>query len=56
MTGQRRSPASGSGRRDGTFWVPDLAKTADLSRGTSNLATMPRAGNVSTDTRAGRLG
>ena len=56
MTGQRRSPASESGRRDGTLKVPDLAKTADLSRGTSNLVTVPRAGNVSSDTRAGRLG
>ena len=56
MTGQRRSPASGSGRRDGTRVVPDLAKTADLSRGTSNLVTVPRAGNVSSDTRAGRVG
>lgn len=36
--------------------VPDLAKTADLSRGTSNLALVPRAGNVSTDTRAGSSG
>jgi hypothetical protein len=56
MTGQRRSPASGSGRRDGISPVPDLAKTADLSRGASNLATVPRAGNVSTDTRAGDSG
>ncbi len=56
MTGQRRSPASGSGRRDGILRVPDLAKTADLSRGASNLATVPRAGNVSTDTRAGLAG
>jgi hypothetical protein len=56
MTGQRRSPASESGRRDGVHEAPDLAKTADLSRGTSNLATVPRAGNVSSDTRAGRTG
>jgi hypothetical protein len=56
MTGQRRFPASESGRRDGIQVVPDLAKTADLSRGASNLASVPRAGNVSSDTRAGRLG
>lgn len=30
-----------------------LALTADGSRGTSNLATVPRAGNISSDTRAG---
>lgn len=56
MTGQRRSPASGSGRRDGITPVPDLATTADPTRGTSNLATVPRAGNVSSDTRAGLPG
>lgn len=56
MTGQRRSPASESGRRDGTPMVPDLASTADPTRGTSNLASVPRAGNVSRDTRAGHSG
>jgi len=30
--------------------------TADRSHGASNLATVPRAGNVSSDTRAGRIG
>jgi hypothetical protein len=30
-----------------------LPKTADQSHGSSNLATQPRAGNISTDTRAG---
>ncbi|HSH21885.1 MAG TPA: hypothetical protein VK992_04595 [Candidatus Caenarcaniphilales bacterium] len=30
-----------------------LSVTADESRGSSNLATRPRAGNISTDTRAG---
>ena len=54
MTGQRRPPASESGRRDGAPEVPDLATTADVSRGANNLATVPRAGNVSSDTRAGR--
>ena len=36
--------------------VPNLASTADASRGTGNLATVPRAGNLSSDTRAGRPG
>jgi hypothetical protein len=36
--------------------VPDLAKTADDTHGASNLATVPRAGNISCDTRAGRPG
>jgi hypothetical protein len=54
MTDRRRSPAPESGRRLRTFTVPDLAMTADDSRGMSNLATVPRAGNISTDTRAGR--
>ncbi len=36
--------------------VPNLASTADASRGTSNLATVPRAGNLSSDTRAGKPG
>ena len=54
MTDRRRYPAPESGRRYGTDRVPDLAKTADASRGVSNLATRPRAGNISTDTRAGR--
>ncbi|HEY2887456.1 MAG TPA: hypothetical protein VGJ17_02490 [Candidatus Limnocylindrales bacterium] len=56
MTVQRRFPASESGRRQGILEVPDLATTADVSRGVSNLATVPRAGNVSSDSRAGRAG
>ena len=56
MTDRRRSPAPLSGRRIGFSTVPDLANTADVSRGASNLATVPRAGNLSTDTRAGRAG
>jgi len=36
--------------------VPNLAQTADVSRGASNLATVPRAGNISRDTRAGSPG
>jgi len=31
-----------------------LPITADLSNGFANLATKPRAGNISTDMRAGR--
>jgi hypothetical protein len=56
MTDRRRSPAPESGRSNGILEVPDLASTADASRGTSNLVTVPRAGNLSTDTRAGRSG
>jgi hypothetical protein len=33
--------------------VSTLPITADASRGSSNLATAPRAGNISSDTRAG---
>lgn len=39
----RRTPHTGAG----------LRVTADETRGTSNLATRPRAGNISTETRAG---
>jgi hypothetical protein len=39
----RRSPHQGA----------DLHVTADATHGTSNLATRPRAGNISTETRAG---
>jgi len=51
--GRHRTPASVSGRRHGILEIPDLAKTADDARGMSNLGTVPRAGNISTDTRAG---
>ncbi len=54
--GRHRTPALDSGRRHGIVEVPDLAKTADDARGMSNLATVPRAGNISTDTRAGARG
>lgn len=33
-----------------------LPITADADRGSSNLASIPRAGNVSSDMRAGRSG
>ncbi len=39
----RRTPTGGAA----------LRMTADATRGTSNLATRPRAGNISTETRAG---
>jgi hypothetical protein len=54
---QRRNPEHLTGRSRRTFervrWLP---MTADQSRGSSNLATIPRAGNLSSDTRAGRPG
>ncbi len=56
MTGQHRSPAPETGRSPGPLEVPDLTTTADASRGQSNLASVPRAGNISTETRAGRTG
>ena len=56
MTYQLRSPAPESGRQRSTLVVASLALTADDSRGCSNLATVPRAGNISSDTRAGRVG
>lgn len=33
-----------------------LPMTEDATRGTSNLALVPRAGNISSDTRAGTCG
>lgn len=36
--------------------IAPLPMTADQSRGSSNLATIPRAGNISSDARAGRPG
>ncbi len=33
-----------------------LPMTVDATRGSSNLATVPRAGNISSDTRAGTPG
>ena len=32
-----------------------LPSTADLTHGSNNLATKPRAGNISSDTRAGAV-
>jgi hypothetical protein len=34
-------------------WSWTLPSTVDQSHGSSNLETLPRAGNVSSDTRAG---
>jgi hypothetical protein len=51
---ERRSPFHGklrsirSSDEDRT-----LLQTADMTCGMSNLASVPRAGNISTDTRAG---
>src|SRR5215208_7934779 len=53
MTDRRRSPAPETGRRIAVPQAANLAQTADASRGASNLAAVPRAGNLSTDTRAG---
>lgn len=50
----RNSQSSSASRRP---WM--LLQTADGSSGMSNLQTVPRAGNISSDTRAGiavRLG
>jgi hypothetical protein len=40
---RRRTPSDGV----------TLQSTADVTRGCTNLATRPRAGNISTETRAG---
>ena len=56
MSDQRRSPERETGRQPRTHEVPDLTTTADAERGSDNLATVPRAGNLSSDTRAGRPG
>ena len=53
---QRRNPARQTGRHERTPEVPDLTQSADASHGMSNLASRPRAGNMSTDTRAGSPG
>jgi hypothetical protein len=54
VTDDRRQP----GPRDHRSTTADeaarvLPNTADETHGTSNLASRPRAGNISTDTRAG---
>lgn len=47
-----RIPTLGRAARAVTPRVTPM--TADGDRGAANLATVPRAGNVSSDTRAGR--
>lgn len=57
MTDQHRrlrASRDRSGRADP--YLPTLPSTADASRGTSNLVTTPFAGNISSDTRAGKTG
>lgn len=49
-----RTPERQTGRDAQDVVVLPLPTTADKSCGSSNLATRPRAGNLSTDTRAGR--
>lgn len=53
----RRNPDRGSRNAIGTSRTPGgldtLPCTADETHGMTNLATRPRAGNISTDTRAG---
>jgi hypothetical protein len=44
---------SGPARLDRLSTLP---ATVDATRGSSNLATIPRSGNISTDARAGRFG
>lgn len=50
----RRRPRTEAARSAWGDVIPPLPITADASGGTTNLATVPRAGNISTDTRAGR--
>jgi hypothetical protein len=56
MWDQRRHPLDRTARSDRHVLVSSLPATADVTRGSSNLATIPRAGNISTDTRAGSSG
>ena len=54
MTDRDRSQRTSPGRSGGTdLALSTLPTTADETRGSSNLATTPFAGNVSNDTRAG---
>jgi hypothetical protein len=47
--------ASGHGSRRRPIVVRRLTASEDASRGVSNRATRPRAGNISSDARAGLL-
>jgi hypothetical protein len=53
---QRRIPERETGRHERTPEVPDLTQSADASHGMGNPATRPRAGNLSSDARAGSPG
>ncbi len=54
VSNDRRQRDLSNGRSDRALvGVSSLPSTADASRGSSNLATRPRAGNISSDTRAG---
>lgn len=55
MTRQDRKRRTSLDRSDRTS-ASSLPMTADVTRGSSNLATTPYAGNISTDTRAGIAG
>lgn len=52
MNDPYRTQRASRHRSDGTA-TSALPKTADETRGSSNLATIPYAGNISSDTRAG---
>ena len=53
-TAPNRLSPTGRPARTGLSRVAPL--TADSDRGATNLLTVPRAGNVSSDSRAGRPG
>ena len=57
MPDRRRQPWTQDRRSEGGL-VPagSLPTTADATCGSTNLATVPRAGNISSDTRAGGAG
>jgi hypothetical protein len=56
VTNDRRHPDRRIHRSDvALVTCLSLPQTADQSRGSNNLATTPRAGNISTDMRAGYL-
>ncbi len=48
--------ALGHGSRRQQLELRRLTASEDASRGATNLATVPRAGNYSDETRAGRAG
>ncbi len=56
MTHDRRQRDSLDRSGGPAIGLATLPMTADATRGSSNLATTPYAGDVSSDTRAGRSG